>query len=128
MPNIAYFEIPADNVDRAKHFYQSLFDWKIDPMTMPGDMNAMGYQSIITGEPVESTLNIGDIHKRQMPAPITCYVHVEEFEKTLAKVEKLGGKFIMPKTEIESVGVVAIIADTEGNVIGLWKRGRDSPV
>ena len=31
MPNIAYFEIPANNVDRAKHFYHALLGWKIEP-------------------------------------------------------------------------------------------------
>jgi predicted enzyme related to lactoylglutathione lyase len=33
MPNVAYFQIPADDIDRAKKFYQSLLGWKIDPDT-----------------------------------------------------------------------------------------------
>ena len=46
---------------------------------------------------------------------------VEDFDEVLAKVEKLGGKIIMPKMDIESVGLSAIIQDTEGNSFGLWK-------
>jgi uncharacterized protein len=46
---------------------------------------------------------------------------VGDIDKILANVEKLGGKVIVPKMEIKSVGLTAIIQDTEGNAIGLWK-------
>jgi len=125
MANIAYFEIPADNVDRAKHFYHSLLGWKIGPTKTPMDpaMTAtMEYQDVMTGDPKEGTLSMGGLYKRQMPGtPIINYAITEDFDKTLAKVEKLGGKIVMPKMEIKSVGLTAIIQDTEGNVIGLWK-------
>ena len=58
---------------------------------------------------------------RQMTENIKNFVMVEDFDKVLAKVEKLGGKIVMPRTEINGVGLVAIIQDTEGNGIGLWK-------
>jgi hypothetical protein len=125
MSNIAYFEIPAENVDRAKHFYHQLLGWKIEPTKTPMDpalMASMQYQDIKTGEPKEGTMSMGGMYKRQMPeAGIINYVMVGDFDKVLAKVEKLGGKIVMPKTEIKSVGLVVIIRDTEGNVIGLWK-------
>ena len=36
-PVIVWFEIPADNLDRAKTFYGKLFGWKINPFPgMPG--------------------------------------------------------------------------------------------
>ena len=35
MPNIAYIEIPADDVDRAKRFYRSLLGWTIMAITAP---------------------------------------------------------------------------------------------
>jgi predicted enzyme related to lactoylglutathione lyase len=41
-----------------------------------------------------------------------------------AQVEKLGGRITMPKQEIAGVGLVVMIQDTEGNVIGLWKPVR----
>jgi len=125
MANIAYFEIPADNVDRAKKFYHSLLDWKIEPTKTPMDpamAASMQYHDISTGEPMEGTLNMGGLYKRQMPdAPIISYVMVQDIDKVLPKVEKLGGKIILPKMEIKNVGLTAIIQDTEGNAIGLWK-------
>ena len=59
MANIAYFEIPADNVDRAKKFYQSLLGWTIEPTKTPMDpamVASMQYHDISTGEPEEGTL------------------------------------------------------------------------
>ena len=128
MANIGYFEIPADNVDRAKHFYHSLLGWKIAPVTAPamdlGKMAAMEYHDIITGDAKEGTMNMGGLYRRQMGETIKSYVVVEDIDKVLAKVEKLGGKIVMPKEMIKGVGQVAIIRDTEGNGIGIWKPVR----
>lgn len=124
MANIAYFDIPADNVDRAKHFYQTLLGWKIAPTKAPLDpikVAATQYQDILTGPAQEGTMNMGGLYKRQMTETIKNYIQVEDIDKVLAKVEKLGGKIVMPKEDIPGVGLVAIILDTEGNGIGLWK-------
>ena len=125
MANLAYFEIPADNVDRAKRFYHALLGWKIEPTRTPMDpatVASMQYQDISTGEAQEGTLNMGGMYKRQMQGtPIINYVMVEDIDIVLAKVEKLGGKIVLPKMEVKSVGLTAIIQDTEGNAIGLWK-------
>ena len=128
MANIAYFEIPADNVDRAKHFYHTLLGWKIEPTKTamdPDMMKTMEYQDVKTGEPKEGTMNMGGMYKRQMPqqAALLNYIMVDNIDKVLAKVEKLGGKIAMPKMVIKSVGETAVIMDTEGNAIGLWKPG-----
>jgi predicted enzyme related to lactoylglutathione lyase len=125
MPNIAYFEIPADNIDRAKRFYQSVLGWKIEPTKTPMDpalAASMQYHDIITGDAKEGTMNMGGMYKRQMPdTPIIDYIMVDNLDNVLASVEKSGGKIIMPVKEITSVGFTAIIQDTEGNPIGLWK-------
>jgi predicted enzyme related to lactoylglutathione lyase len=124
MANIAYFEIPADNIDRAKHFYRNLLGWKIEPVTAASmdkeKMAAIQYQEINTGEAKEGTMNMGGMYKRQMGESIKNYVMVDDIDKVLSKVEKLGGKIVMPKEMIQGVGPIAIIQDSEGNGIGLW--------
>jgi len=120
MPNIAYFQIPADDVGRARKFYHSLLGWKIEPDASLDD-KSLEWQNIETGEPKEGTMNMGGLYKRMGPGPIMNFVEVEEIEKVLSRVEKLGGKVMMPLDTIKSVGLVAVIRDTEGNVIGLWK-------
>ncbi len=127
MANIVYFEIPADDVDRAKHFYHSLLGWKIEPTKVPDpEVTSMEYQDVITGEtkevtPMGGTLSMGGMYKRQMNEPIINYVMVDDIDKIIAMVEKLGGKIAVPKKEIKSVGQIVIIQDTEGNAIGLFK-------
>jgi len=128
MPNIAYFEIPAENVDRAKHFYHALLGWKIAPTKTPMDKTkaaSMQYHDIILGElqqgAMGGTLNMGGLYKRQMAEPIINYVMVDDIDAVLAKVVRLGGQIAVPKMEIKSVGYTAIIRDTEGNAIGIWK-------
>lgn len=124
MPNIAYFEIPADNVDRAKHFYKNLLGWKIEPIKTPTmdkkSMEAIQYNEITLGEPTLGTINMGGMYKRQGDETIKNYVMVDDIDKVVATVEKLGGKIIMPKFMIKGVGLVALLQDTEGNGFGIW--------
>ncbi len=120
MASFGFFQIPADDVDRAKQFYQSLLGWNIEPNAALTD-KSLQWQNIITGEPEKGMMNTGGIYKRMMPDTIMNFVVVEDFNKVLASVEKLGGMVVMPKNEIRSVGTVAVIKDTEGNNLGLWK-------
>lgn len=124
MPNIAYFEIPADNVDRAKHFYKNLLGWKIEPIKTPTmdlkSMEAIQYNEITLGKPTPGTINMGGLYKRQGDETIKNYVMVDDIDMVVAKVEKLGGKIIMPKSTIKGVGLVALLQDTEGNGFGVW--------
>ena len=127
MANIGHFLIPADNVDRARHFYHALLGWKIEPVRSamdPARMAEMQYHDISTGTMGIGTMNTGGLYKRHMTEPILNFVIVDDIDTVQANVEKLGGKITMPKTEIAGVGLVVMIQDTEGNVIGLWKPVR----
>lgn len=124
MSNIAYFDIPANNVDRAKHFYHALLGWEIKPTKTSPDqpqIAAMQYHDVITGKPEAGTMNMGGLYKRQMNETIKNFVMVDDIDKVLEKVEKLGGRIVLPKEMIPGVGLVAMIQDTEGNGIGIWK-------
>jgi predicted enzyme related to lactoylglutathione lyase len=118
MSNIAYFEVPADDLQRARKFYQDLLGWEFMQNDVPGI--PMEYWNITTGAAEEGTLNMGGMYQRQGPvAGILTYVRVDAIDSILAKVEKLGGKVINPKMTIETVGSMATILDSEGNVIAL---------
>jgi predicted enzyme related to lactoylglutathione lyase len=66
-------------------------------------------------------MNTGGLYKRYRTEPILTFVEVEDIDKVLSKVEKVGGKITMQKEEIKGVGLAAVIQDSEGNGIGLWK-------
>ncbi len=120
MSSIVWFEIPADNVERAKSFYGALFGWKIEKM--PGSMD---YWHIDTGGS-DDTLD-GGLMKRQSPQQgITNYISVPSVDEFMAKVKKLGGKVCMPKTAVPQMGYFAICQDTENNTFALWEMNESA--
>src|SRR5215831_6769173 len=99
-PHICWFEIPADNVERAQTFYGKLFGWKIDKFPGP---TTKPYWLIDTGN--EDASRNGGMMERQFPAhTITNYIAVPSVNKAAAKVEKLGGKVCMGKTAVPQMG------------------------
>ena len=117
MATIVHFEIPADDVGRAKKFYGELFGWQFQDL--PPEMNYTLVNT--TGEkPVN-----GGMMKRQHPGQqITNYIDVSSAGDYSAKVESLGGKVLVPKSPIPEIGYFAICMDTEGNVFGLFEADK----
>lgn len=125
MADISHFMIPADNVERARHFYTNLLGWKIESLPPFGDsmgIDAMQYHDIKTGAARPGALNSGGLYKRHMNEPVLNFVEVDDIDLVLSKVERLGGKIILPKSTIPGVGQNAMILDSEGNSIGIWTR------
>ena len=60
--------------------------------------------------------------KRQSPEhTVTNYITVSSIDEYASKLEKAGGKVIIPKTEIPNMGFYAIFLDTENNMFGLYE-------
>lgn len=110
-----HFEIPADDLERAKTFYSQLFGWQIQASEGFGD-----YLLIQTGE--EGKDLGGGMMKRQAPnQPYVNYVHVESVADYTARVEKLGGQVVIPKSPVPGMGWFAHCLDSEGNLFALWE-------
>ena len=118
---IVWFEIPADDVARARSFYNSLFGWKLEKF--PGPME---YWHIDTGG--EDASPDGGLMKRQAPQQqgITNYISVPSVDEFAAKVQKLGGKVCMPKTAVPQMGYFAICQDPENNTFALWEKNENA--
>ncbi len=127
MAGISHFMVPADDVARAKKFYNGVLGWTITPVhdtpEMPG-MDAMQYHEIRTGMVKAGTLSSGGLYKRHTNEPVLSFAEVQDIDAAVARVEKLGGKITMPKTAIPGVGLVAMVLDSEGNMFGIWKPDR----
>src|SRR2546429_2704122 len=96
--SIVWFEIPADNVDRARTFYGKLFGWKIERFPGPRP-----YWHIDTGG-AEATPD-GRKMERQCPEQsVTHYVGVPSADAAAAKVEQLGGRNCIPKILAPPIG------------------------
>ena len=126
MPKVVHFEIPADDLDRAKKFYGAVFGWSLDTMAMPGGGD---YTSVVTTPVDEQTqmprepgaINGGMTERTDSnPAPVLT-IDVEAIDAALAEVESAGGRTVQPRTEIPGMGAFAYFTDSEGNVMGLWE-------
>jgi predicted enzyme related to lactoylglutathione lyase len=113
---IVHFEIPADDVERAKRFYGELFGWEFS--SPPGYDN---YWTFTTGDPEQDAG--GGLMARMSPEQVglVSYFGVESVADALAQVERLGGKVIMPRSPVPGMGWFAQCLDPEGNVFALWE-------
>jgi hypothetical protein len=114
---VSIFEIPATELSRAVDFYQAILDVKIEKMEMP-DMQ-MGIF------PYEGQMVTGVIIKAEGYQPsadgVTIYLNGgDNLQGIIDKVEKNGGKVLVPKTlHADESGYFAIFLDSEGNKLGL---------
>jgi uncharacterized protein len=121
MPNsIVHFEIPADDVSRARSFYEGVFGWKIKQFPMPS--GGPEYYGVTTRKEGEAGIN-GGLMKRNMPGqPFANYIAVKSIDDFLGKIQASGGSVVMPKQEIApGMGSIAVFKDTEGNMMGLYQ-------
>ncbi len=115
--SINWFEIPVKNFERAKTFYSVLFDAEVQEMPhpslkygiLPGDM-----QNGVTGGIVE-----GEGFEPSTAGTIVYLNGGDDLSVPLSKVEKAGGKIVMPKTSIGPNGFMAHFIDSEGNKVAL---------
>ncbi len=115
--SIVWFEVPADDLDRAKQFYRSLFGWSFAKIPAA----VADYWHIDTGGN-DATPDGGLMPRMYPDQSITNYVGVPSVTAAMKKVEKLGGIIGKPKTAVPGMGYFAICRDTEGNTFALWER------
>ena len=121
MPNnVAHFAIHADDVERARAFYEGVFGWRFEAWGPPD------FFLIHTGTEDDPGI-LGALQKRREPVEgkgvvsYECTVSVESVDEIAAAVEKHGGRVVMPKTTIPTVGTLIQFEDTEGNVAGAMR-------
>ncbi len=120
---IVHFEIPAENAEKLKKFYNELFGWKIEKMPGPMDYWMIGTVPVDKkGALLRPGVN-GGMMKKQNPEhkPVN-YIAVESIDKYAKKVKDLGGKIMAPKTEIPGMGWWALAIDPEGNQFGIFEN------
>lgn len=117
---IIHFEIPANNVEKLRKFYEEVFGWKITLVEGP-----LEYWIIETVPVDPNGTNIrpgvnGGMYKKQIPdsKPIN-YFSVESISDFLDKIIQSGGKVTQPKQEVPEVGWIAAAEDPEGNQFAL---------
>jgi predicted enzyme related to lactoylglutathione lyase len=118
--SIVWFQIPADDVTRAKKFYSALFRWNIHPFpnSPPGE-----HEYIDTGG-ADASPDGGLIKRQHRDHTITNYVSVPSVAKVTAKIEKLGGIISEAKAAVPGIGYFAVCKDTENNIFAIWEANQ----
>lgn len=125
MRKVVHFEIPADDLERAKGFYGSVFGWRLQTMPM-GD----GDYTVVTTTPVDEQtqeptepggINGGLVPREESLTTPVLTIDVEAIDDALAEIEVRGGTTVTSRTAIPGMGAYAYFRDPEGNVLGLWE-------
>lgn len=123
-PQVCWFDIPADNTERSKKFYSTLFGWKIEKEgNSPIDYLVISNEdkNIHGGHP----RFLGGLMKRQHPGhTITVYIEVPSVDSYSEEVKRLGGHLLSEKTPVPGWGYFVICQDTENNTFALWEEDK----
>jgi uncharacterized protein len=118
---VVHFEIPYDDGNRARSFYETAFGWTLT--TMPG----MGYTLVTSGPsgdqgPTEPGFVNGGMMQRQGPytAPVIT-IDVDDIDAALETIGQAGGTTVTERSPVGDMGFSAYFRDPEGNLIGLWE-------
>ncbi len=115
---INWFELPAIDYNRAKKFYETVLGIKIEPM--PNQKGNYGvFPADIGNGGVGGGLVSGDGYEPSQKGSLVYLNGGDDLSEPLGRVEKAGGKIIMPKTSIGENGFIAMFIDTEGNKVAL---------
>jgi len=108
--HVIHFEVTGKDGKKLQSFYSEAFGWKI-VTNNPGGYGMVRQENSLTG-------GIGDAQQGSQGG-VTFYIHTDDPKATLAKIEKLGGKVLMPLTQVAPETTITLFADPEGHVVGL---------
>ncbi len=118
MPNhVRHFAVHADDVDRARAFYQAVFGWRFEPWGPPN------FYLIRTGAAGDPGLQ-GALQERQQALTgsgmrgYECTIGVDDLDAVVALIPSCGGEIVSPPIVIEGVGRLVFFHDTERNRVG----------
>jgi predicted enzyme related to lactoylglutathione lyase len=118
MPRVIHFEIPADQPERASRFYNDVFGWNIQKWE---GSEEEPYWLVMTGENGAPGIN-GGLMRRMQPGTSTVNtIDVPSVDEYVARITENGGKVVMPKMPVPTVGWLAYCQDTEGNTFGIMQ-------
>ena len=125
MGKVVHFEIPTDDLDRAKTFYEKVFGWELSTMEMPGGGDYTGATTTPVDEtmtPTEPGAINGALVRRDEgnSAPVVT-IDVDDIDAALEQITAAGGSTVTTRTAIPGMGAFAYFKDSEGNITGLWE-------
>ncbi|HUJ61001.1 MAG TPA: VOC family protein [Kofleriaceae bacterium] len=111
---VQHFAINADDVERARRFYEKVFGWKFAAWGPPGFYMLDSKESAVIG----SLQGRRELVKGQRTVGFECTIGVPSIDKVEAAVKAAGGKVLLERSVIVGVGTLMFFQDSEGNLVG----------
>lgn len=113
---VVHWELWSQNPEKVSEFYRKAFGWEIQHVP------ALNYHLVQTGG--EGGINGGIMTPQKGPWPgnMAFYIQVDDLDAYAKKVRDAGGKIVVEKMEVPGVGHLSLFEDTDGRVLGMWKR------
>lgn len=116
---VSWFEIPAKDLQRAKRFYEAIFDTKLQDLKLDNNLK-MSLFPTEAGGIGGSVIEHKDFYQPGYQGPLVYLNANPDLQKVLDRVNKNGGKTLVAKTQITpEFGYMAVFEDCEGNRIAL---------
>jgi hypothetical protein len=109
---VVWFEVMGKDGQKLRSFYTDLFGWKIDAS------NPMNYGMVEASQGRGIPGGVGQLGDKPWPG-VAFYVSTTDIKGSLDQAGQLGGKTLMPRTELPGGTVLGFFSDPEGNAIGL---------
>ena len=116
MPRVVHFEIPSDDPERAARFYGDLFGWTFQQWGGPEP-----YWLVSTGAREEPGIDGGLLRRTPQSPGVVNTVDVPDLDEYVGRVERGGGRVVMPKMPVPGVGWLAYAQDPDGNTFGMMQ-------
>lgn len=113
---VVHFEIPCDNPEKTMDFFTKVFGWSFQ------QFGTEDYWTVTTGDNTSQGINGGLMKKKDPGQPVVNSIDVANLDKAIAAIEKGGGKIVVPKMAIPTVGWLAYFTDPDGNIHGIYQN------
>jgi len=117
---VGWFDINVSNLDRAKKFYETVFNIKLTDLPLEWEN-----QALFPFDQESPNISGALVEKKGFKSNennTVVYFATEDCVTEENRIEKAGGKIVRPKMSIGEFGFVSIFIDSEGNTIGLHSR------
>ncbi len=115
MSRITHFEIPVSDTEKSMSFYKNVFGWKFQ------QWGNEEYFIAITGDENEKGINGAIMKKRDPAQPVVNSLEVKNLDAVIKDIEANGGKIVVQKMAIPSIGWLAYFKDPDENIHGIMQ-------
>jgi predicted enzyme related to lactoylglutathione lyase len=110
--SFVHVELATQDLEKAKQFYTSLFDWKLE------EVPQLNYTLIGVGEGTGGGMMKGP---EGVPSYWLPYVNVEDIQASTEKAKTLGATVMHGPMEVPGAGWICVIRDPTGAAIGFYQ-------